>query len=196
VTCERCRPWILSATHNMGPFPPAADIEDTGERGGYNAFVLKCLHCGHTFDSVKPCDEHVLRGEGHQYVVIVTGAREWHDSCPMRMVLGRCLENCSRMGLDMILHVGDCKTGIDFYARTWAAAMGVTVHEYIADWGKHKLASGPIRNSEMVDAGGDICFAFWDLKEKNSGTFDCFKKTIRAGIKTEVYGPEWSGEAE
>jgi len=128
------------------------------------------------------------------YVVIVTGSRDWADPSTVKLVLSNCLEYCIQQGLDMILRVGDCKTGVDKFAREWAAEMGVTTHEYLADWDKHQLAAGPIRNSEMVDAGGDLCTAFWNGRVKNSGTHDCFTKAVRAGIKTELYGPEWTGD--
>ncbi|KQO98890.1 SLOG family protein [Leifsonia sp. Leaf264] len=44
-----------------------------------------------------------------------------------------------------------------------------------------KLA-GFTRNQKMVDLGADICLAFLKEGERNSGTRDCIRRAMKAGI--------------
>lgn len=59
-----------------------------------------------------------------------------------------------------------------------------------ADWNAHGSAAGPIRNTEMVQAGADLCLAFPDARSR--GTIDCMKKAIAAGIPTVAYSYEYA----
>lgn len=60
------------------------------------------------------------------------------------------------------LLVGDCPTGADAEATAWAREQGLAVEVFEAEWEKHGLAAGPIRNGEMVDANPDLLVAFTD----------------------------------
>lgn len=100
--------------------------------------------------------------------VIVSGGRDFTNTELMHRTL------CVVVGLlDMvtILH-GDAK-GADALARTWAEKYGVARQQFDADWTKHGLAAGPIRNAEMVRHGTHLV-AFWDGQSK--GTKDIIDK--------------------
>jgi len=45
---------------------------------------------------------------------------------------------------------GLCKTGIDAIALKWSHENNIVTELYPADWSKHGLAGGPIRNREMA----------------------------------------------
>lgn len=43
-------------------------------------------------------------------------------------------------------------------------------------------AAGDYRNQEMVDAGADVCLAFFKHGARNAGTADCARRAKAAGI--------------
>lgn len=82
------------------------------------------------------------------------------------------------------LFVGDAR-GVDREAaKVWRKERKSEPEIFRANWLKHGNAAGPIRNSEMlkafIDAGGGLCFAFWDGKSR--GTLDMMRKVIAAGM--------------
>lgn len=135
--------------------------------------------------------------EPTQYVVIVTGSRQWKYSWIVEEQLDEYLRLCNLSAKQLVIRVGDCPTGVDKIARNWAEREQMaSVHEYQADWDKHGKKAGPIRNSEMVDEGGNICLAFWDPKgaraklkrSRMPGTLDTIMKCVEAGIEVRVFG--------
>lgn len=59
--------------------------------------------------------------------------------------------------------------GADNIADAWAKARGVPFQRFHADWNKHKLRAGPIRNRQILDVGRpDLVIAF----PGNRGTAD------------------------
>ncbi len=59
-------------------------------------------------------------------------------------------------------------------------------HEsYQADWERHGLAAGPIRNMRMLQSGcPDRVLAFWD--GKSPGTRDMIQQAVRAGVPVRI----------
>lgn len=70
--------------------------------------------------------------------------------------------------------------GADGLTERYAVEFNYNFTPYPADWNKHGKSAGPIRNSEMIKSGAEICIGFWDGKSK--GTFDMMKKANKAGI--------------
>lgn len=50
-------------------------------------------------------------------------------------------------------------------------------------------AAGFIRNQAMVDAGADVCLAFYQTGGGNRGTADCVRRAVKAGIPVREH---WS----
>jgi hypothetical protein len=73
---------------------------------------------------------------------------------------------------------------VDIAARRLAAEFGWGSETHRAKWDELGKKAGPIRNQEMVDAGADLCLAFWD--GNSSGTLDCIKKAVKAGIPVRI----------
>jgi len=123
------------------------------------------------------------------YRILVTGSRECTE------VQARYVENVlytaasGPLGRGRIVVVveGRCpKGGVDRVAQRWAdQTRGVTGEGHPADWDRHGNAAGPIRNTEMVAAGADICLAFPSASSK--GTWDCIRKAADAGIHVRIY---------
>lgn len=80
---------------------------------------------------------------------------------------------------------GHCHTGgVDLIAETLAELWNWDVERYPADWTQgHR--GGPIRNARMVATGADQCVAF--PAPGSTGTWDCVRKAVAAGIPTHVY---------
>lgn len=75
------------------------------------------------------------------------------------------------------LVVGDA-TGADSLARIIAMELGIKVSVFYADWKRHKMAAGPIRNQELVDQDPDWLLPF----PGDNGTADATRRAIRANI--------------
>ena len=115
--------------------------------------------------------------------VLVTGSRNYTSRKSIKNALERVTNGYNRK--DITLVHGACSTGADAIADSIAVEKGWKIERYPAQWHKHGKAAGPIRNSEMADAGADVCLAF--PMEGSRGTFDMIKKARAAGIHVNVY---------
>lgn len=92
--------------------------------------------------------------------VIVTGSRAWPDPGKVHFELG--LLFCER-GPFTLVH-GDCSTGADAAAHHWYEVAGATLGceeiRFPAPWEAHGRKAGPMRNAQMIAAGGDLVLAF------------------------------------
>lgn len=86
---------------------------------------------------------------------------------------------------EYILISGACPRGADKLGEEIAELLGWTIERYPADWNSYGKAAGMIRNQQMVDTGADICLAF--PTSSSIGTWDCVRKTEKAGILTKVF---------
>lgn len=77
-----------------------------------------------------------------------------------------------------LIVTGKSPTGADRIAEEWAKEKGVKTWGIEADWRKHGIFAGPLRNKEIVEKGADICVAFTGGK----GTKDMMRKAQEAGI--------------
>lgn len=119
-----------------------------------------------------------------EFVLVVSGSRyaTIRDRFIINEVLDRVLEECPGLRL---VHGG--AQGADSLAGEWAAARGVPVTVFPADWRKHGRAAGPIRNQAMLDAGCDGWAAFPVAGEPNKGTSDFVSRATRSGVHGTVY---------
>jgi len=84
--------------------------------------------------------------------VLVCGGRDYSDAEYMALVL-------KAADPGVIIH-GAAK-GADTLAGKWAHDHGVPVEEFPADWEKHGLQAGPLRNLQMLTEGKpDLVIAF------------------------------------
>ncbi len=116
--------------------------------------------------------------------VIVTGSRDWTDSRLVFVQLGIFFV---RAPGSFLVVQGGHKKGADKFAREWASAMRISgqpvdYKTFEADWDNYGIAAGPIRNTEMVKFGADLCLAF--IKDNSRGASDCALKAENAGIRT------------
>jgi hypothetical protein len=123
--------------------------------------------------------------------ILVTGWRDWPEE-DKYLIWETLNEFVARgeAGTSYVLVHGQCPYGgVDLYAEQWAIARGFRFEAHPAKWGQFGKAAGAMRNTEMVNLGADVCFAFPGPNSR--GTVDCAKKARAAGIPTlEI---PWSG---
>lgn len=129
--------------------------------------------------------------------VIVTGSRTWTGQWGINKifrVLDDTLALAEEIGQGMELIHGACPTGADEIANSWAVANGdlIMLTTWPASWDLYGKAAGPVRNEQMMTAGGDLCLAF--LRSNSSGTLDAIGKARRRNIWTVVI--PWAGDNE
>lgn len=130
------------------------------------------------------------------YRVLITGWRAWpveHKNFIWRELdglwprVGPDAADYIPPGRIIIVH-GKCPYGgVDLWAEEWAKDRQQHWEQHPADFDKHGKAGGPIRNSEMVALGADLCIGFPGPKSR--GTWDCLQKATDAGI--ENYSKSW-----
>jgi len=87
--------------------------------------------------------------------ILVTGSRDWRDWA----TVAKALKDASSE-LRTVVVSGACPTGADMIAERYAEDRGWTIERHPADWDKYGKKAGPIRNSQMVALGADVCLAF------------------------------------
>lgn len=92
---------------------------------------------------------------------------------------------CAQNGGPHTLVVGKGRGG-DEIAEGLAIGWGWSVEGYPADWDRYGAAAGPIRNGEMVHAGGDRVVAMPDERGLDSGTGDLIRRALAAGLPVNV----------
>jgi len=71
-------------------------------------------------------------------------------------------------------------TGADRIARFWAHHNGCGILTFKADWERHGLAAGPVRNQQMIEEGKpDLVIAF----PGGRGTADMVRRARAAGVE-------------
>jgi hypothetical protein len=119
--------------------------------------------------------------------VIVTGSRQLADHRPVWDALYRLVAEHGHL---TVVH-GGCPNGADRYASLWASDNACATEViYPADWDRHGIAAGPIRNRAMVADGADLVLAFPQLGGKNRGTRHCVRTAHAAELPVNIYGPE------
>ncbi len=141
--------------------------------------------------------------------ILVTGSRDWADHSVIdRAIIQYIAENAvvetDSHGFPtnwdaatwVVVH-GHCPTGADAWADEFAANHLLQADRFEADWRKYGQRAGFMRNSDMVNAGADICLAFVNPCTKEShrdqpphgshGTVDCIKKAHDFGIPVRIF---------
>lgn len=109
--------------------------------------------------------------------ILVTGSRDFREKEVLREAL-------ILYGPGLVIE-GRAK-GADLLARQVASELGWPKGEsHPADWTRHGLKAGNLRNQEMVDLGADVCLAF--PLRGSRGTWDCAARALRARIALEVF---------
>lgn len=115
--------------------------------------------------------------------VIVAGPRTFTDYKLLEGTLDHYTSKLDKKKLT-IIHGG--APGADRLTSDWCFKRMVKCKIFHPDWEKHKKATGPIRNSEMLREGAQALIAFQPKKGTTPGTQDMIKQARKAGIKVKV----------
>jgi len=117
----------------------------------------------------------------NEFKVIFTGCRNWTDEAMVHEVLFRIYSKHDNLKVI----VGDCKTGVDRIVLEWCKSRCINHKVFCAEWIRHGKRAGPLRNSDMVNYGADMCVGF--VSETSRGTLDCLSQAIQSGIDSVAY---------
>jgi hypothetical protein len=119
--------------------------------------------------------------------VLVTGSRNWSDRQVVAEALLAARDSAVVNGSGQMVLVHGAAPGADSIAAELAARWGWRVEAHPALWSELGKAAGPIRNSEMVALGADVCLAF--PLPHSRGTLDCMRRAEEAGIPVWEFKP-------
>lgn len=109
--------------------------------------------------------------------VIVAGSRTVTDPHEVEQAI-------AASGFTVTEVVSGTARGVDVLGEAWAAARGVPVRRFPADWDRHGRAAGPIRNEAMA-AYGEGLVAVWDGASR--GTADMITRAQAHGLAVYVW---------
>jgi YspA, cpYpsA-related SLOG family len=110
--------------------------------------------------------------------LLVTGSRTWDDIHLIQHALAVILAHHPE---GVLLVYGACTRGADAIAAAYAARTpGYQIEAHPANWHRHGLAAGHLRNAEMIALGADGCAAF--LRGASPGTTATIRLARAAGI--------------
>ena len=112
--------------------------------------------------------------------ILVTGSRDWRDWA----TVAKALKDASSE-LRTVVVSGACPTGADMIAERYAEDRGWTIERHPADWDKYGKKAGPIRNSQMVALGADVCLAF--IRNESKGATHTSRIAGQAGIPVKYW---------
>lgn len=140
--------------------------------------------------------------------ILVTGSRDWPAGFQSRARVNVALAQAAGGAVSRdvtVVHGGT--RGVDTFAHQAALILGFTPEPHYADWAapcrsgcnhggrrRHRSgntycpAAGDYRNQEMVDAGADVCLAFYIPGLPCVGTHDCDRRAVKAGIPVTRIG--------
>lgn len=128
--------------------------------------------------------------------ILITGSRAWTDKKTIERAIIDAIDSHGShlmshddhgptLRWDQITIVHGAARGADHIAGRIATVWGMRVEEHPADWDTHGKSAGPIRNTEMVRLGADVCLAF--PTERSVGTRHCMSLAHAAGIPVRSY---------
>ena len=117
--------------------------------------------------------------------ILVTGSRDWTDGDAIESAMWHAWTDAGSPPINSVTLVHGCARGADTIAASIARKIGMKVDEHPAAWDTRGRAAGVIRNSEMVNAGADVCLAF--IRNRSRGATHCANAAERAGIETRRF---------
>lgn len=115
--------------------------------------------------------------------ILVTGSRSWTDKVAIADAIRQAWIDAGKPYRVTVVHGG--ARGADYIADVFAKRMHFDTEPHIAEWERFGKAAGFVRNSEMVQAGADICLAF--IRNESKGATMCAKLAEEAGIPVKYF---------
>jgi hypothetical protein len=107
---------------------------------------------------------------------IVAGCRYGVDYADVVDAIEQC-------GWTLSVIISGGASGADAHGEHYAVSHGIQFEVYRADWKKHGLGAGPIRNAQMANVA-EALIAIWD--GNSVGTLNMITVAKKLGLKTHV----------
>jgi predicted Rossmann-fold nucleotide-binding protein len=112
--------------------------------------------------------------------ILICGGRDYDDYNFMKMVMDKVVFDHGDHQMSNYTIISGAARGADSLAIRLSHEYGMKLESYPADWTKHGMSAGPIRNQQMLDDGKpDLVVAF----PGGVGTADMIRRSKKAGIK-------------
>jgi len=115
------------------------------------------------------------------FKVIIAGGREFDNYKQLCEVCDHMLQNKTNIEV-----VSGVARGADTLGEKYANERGYAIRRFPADWDKHGLGAGHIRNEQMAKYG-DALIAFWDGSSKGTKNMIEVARTNDLQLKVEIY---------
>lgn len=115
--------------------------------------------------------------------VLICGDRNWTDPIIIMNELQRVQAG---PGVEVVIE-GE-QNGADTLGKQAAERLGIPVLKFPANWRKHGLAAGPIRNRQMlVEGKPTLVMAFHPFVKNSKGTKNMVDQATKAGVKVKIF---------
>ena len=116
--------------------------------------------------------------------VIIAGGRDFNDYPLLKTKCDNILAD--KTTTHRIIVVSGAAKGADSLGEQYAREHGYAIEQYLADWGMHGKAAGPIRNAQMANSA-DALIAFWDGQSKGTKSMINIAKRKGLGVRVISY---------
>jgi acetylglutamate kinase len=115
--------------------------------------------------------------------ILVCGDRHWENRRLARKVVRRLVE---RHGQDIVIvHGGGCGVDQAFSVACQELGVQAEAHPVTDQWiRQYGAQERPLRNKAMVDLGAEMCIVIHRDLENSTGSKDCVRQALAAGIPT------------
>lgn len=117
--------------------------------------------------------------------LLVSGSRSYMDYYNFHEVMNRYARNLEKHDVEIKVVIHGCANGVDTMAGAWAAAWGIPVEEYPANWKDYGRAAGPIRNRQMLTEGKPDLLIAW-LEQGSRGTKNMIDQAKDFEVPTQI----------
>ena len=114
--------------------------------------------------------------------VLICGDRLWAN---FELILRELSKVQQERGIEVVIE-GEAK-GADTLGRAAAERLGIPVLKFPADWRRHGLSAGPVRNRQMLREGKPtLVLAFHNFIDNSKGTKHMVSVAREAGVPVQI----------
>lgn len=132
-------------------------------------------------------DAMTAGGAVHRVVIAFSGSRIYSPkrAAAVREVLK---ELYLQHWMSLVIHVGDCPSGVDAVVASECIKQNIAYHRFVADWRKHGPSAGPKRNAEMLKDCSELhAFPCAPEEGESRGTRDAIEQATKRRLRVVVH---------
>lgn len=116
------------------------------------------------------------------YIIGFSGSRNYIDYNKVKSVIEILINKYN----DIIIHVGDCKTGLDKIVKNICIDKNIKYKIFYANWNLYGKRAGPLRNKKVIENCIEL-HAFKCSDSLNLGTNSAIRIAESNNITTYIY---------